>query len=147
MSRLSFGLTATAATTALLLSACSADDQTDAEGSSPGTSMVTTSPASDASSEPVPDEVVVYRPGAIDNNLTAEDVPAWPGPDPSEFLEPDPPSGERGTISGDDAAAVYRAAQENPETLLHDGKEPRDITGAVWWVDDHAEWLVVGPQW
>ncbi|MGJ0183644.1 hypothetical protein [Corynebacterium glyciniphilum] len=97
--------------------------------------------------EPVPDTVVVYRPGAIDNNFTADDVPAWPGPDPSDVLEPNPPSGERGTISGDDAAAVYQAALENPETLLQDGQAPRDVTGAVWWVNNHAEWLVVEPQW
>lgn len=155
MRHTSVGLAATAAATALLVSACSADDQTDADTTGTGTSTVTAPPVagttSDAASEPapesVPDEVVVHRPGAIDNNFTAEDVPAWPGPDPSEFLAPDAPSGERGTISGDDAAAVYRAAQGNPETLLQDGQEPRDITGAVWWVDDHAEWLVVEPQW
>lgn len=153
MKNTSVGLAAAAAT-ALLVTACSTDDQTDADGTGAGTSTVTAppvaSPTSNAASEPAPEplpvEVVVHRPGAIDNNLTAEDVPAWPGPDPGDFLEPDPPSGERGTISGDDAAAVYRAAQEIPGTLLQDGQEPRDVTGAIWWVDDHAEWLVVDPR-
>lgn len=139
------GIAATTAATALLLSACSADDQTDAQ---PSSSTATTSVAeSEQVTEPVPDTVVVYRPGAIDNNFTADEVPAWPGPDPSDVLEPNPPSGERGTISGDDAAAVYQAALENPETLLQDGQAPRDVTGAVWWVNNHAEWLVVEPQW
>ncbi|WP_420099005.1 hypothetical protein [Corynebacterium sp.] len=58
-----------------------------------------------------------------------------------------PPSGERGTISGDEAAEVYRAAQENPGTLLPDGQPPRDVTDAVWWVGDEAQWLVVEPRW
>lgn len=155
MNRLSVGLATIATATALLVSACSADDQTDADSTGAGTSTVTAPPAagatsdaaSESASESVPDEVVVHRPGAIDNNLTAEDLPAWPGPKPGDFLEPDPPSGERGTISGDDAAAVYRAAQGTPEMLLQDGQEPRDITGAIWWVDDHAEWLVVDPRW
>jgi hypothetical protein len=90
-------------------------------------------------------EVVVYRPGMIDTGLTAGDVPRWPGPAPADFLDPHPPSGERGTLTGDDAAAVYREAQENPETLLTDGRAPRDATGALWWVDHHVEWLVVDP--
>ncbi|MEJ6549804.1 hypothetical protein PQI66_09640 [Corynebacterium sp. USCH3] len=134
---------------ALVVSACSAGDRTDA----PSSSRTATTPVAETEqvpeqvAEPVPDTVVVHRPGMLDTALTAGDVPAWPGPDPAEFLEPDPPSGERGTISGDEAAEMYRAAQENPGTLLPDGQSPRDITDAVWWLGDEAQWLVVEPRW
>ncbi|WP_291477247.1 hypothetical protein [Corynebacterium sp.] len=126
---------------ALLVSACDAGQQDATDGATSTSPSDTT----DEAASTVPEEVVVHRPGMIDNNLTAEDVPHWPGPDPADFLAPGPSSGERGALTGDDATAVYRAAQENPETLLQEGQAPRDADGAFWWVDDHAEWLVVEP--
>lgn len=117
----------------LALSACGTGD-----GDSPGEDT-------DDTAAGVPDELVIYRPGMVDTELTADDLPHWPGPDPAEFLEPDAPSGERGTISGTDAATVYDVAQENPETLLEEHQAPADADEALWWVDGQADWLVIEP--
>lgn len=84
-----------------------------------------------AETAPMPDRVVVHRPGFIDTNISPDDVPAWPGPHPSEFLEPSPPSGERGEITGDRAGAVHVAALDNPD--------------AIWNVGGTVQWLVVDP--
>ncbi|MGO1963913.1 MAG: hypothetical protein ACTH2Y_00225 [Corynebacterium sp.] len=91
----------------------------------------------------LPQDIVVYRPGMLDNDLTQDDVPLWPGPDPDDFLAPHSPSGESGELSGDDAEVVYRAALDNPGSLLEEGRDPSDATSAVWWVDGGAQWLVV----
>ncbi|WP_255312533.1 hypothetical protein [Rhodococcus tukisamuensis] len=85
--------------------------------------------AAAAESVPIPDKVVVHRPGLIDTDISPAAVPAWPGPHPSEFLEPSPPSGESGEIAGDQAAAVYVAALDNPD--------------ALWNVGGIVQWLVV----
>ncbi|RVW02425.1 hypothetical protein EF834_12665 [Rhodococcus spongiicola] len=81
--------------------------------------------------EPVPDRVSVCRPALVDTPISADELPVWPGPDPSEFLEPNPPSGECGEIGGEQASAVYLAALDNPD--------------ALWNVDGIVRWLVVDP--
>ncbi|MGP9723603.1 hypothetical protein ACT3SZ_06265 [Corynebacterium sp. AOP40-9SA-29] len=91
----------------------------------------------------LPQDITVYRPGMLDNDLTQDDVPLWPGPDPDDFLSPHPPSGESGELSGDDAEVVYQAALDNPGSLLEEGQDPSDMMSAVWWVDGGAQWLVV----
>lgn len=96
-----------------------------------------------------PDRVIVYRPAMLDTGLTVDDVPQWPGPDPSEFLENPPAggitSGESGTLTGNDAHTVYRAAR-NRDVLLQEGQDPIDVTDALWAVDGDVQWLVVAPQ-
>jgi hypothetical protein len=84
-----------------------------------------------AESEPTPDRVTVHRPGFIDTDLSPDDVPAWPGPHPAEFLEPSPPSGASGRIAGEQARAAYVAALDNPD--------------ALWNVGGTVQWLVVNP--
>lgn len=84
-----------------------------------------------AATEPVPDRVAVHQPAILDTDISPDDVPVWPGPDPYEFLEPSPPEGERGEIVGEEAEAVYIAALDNP--------------GAVWNVGGIVQWLVVDP--
>ncbi|BCN46555.1 hypothetical protein RE9431_48110 (plasmid) [Prescottella equi] len=84
-----------------------------------------------AAAAPLPDRVVVRQPGYVDIGFPAEAVPAWPGPDPYEFLEPSPPSGSRGEIVGEQAEAVYEAALDNP--------------GDLWNVGGIVRWLVVEP--
>ncbi|NKR99727.1 hypothetical protein GS528_00705 [Rhodococcus hoagii] len=79
----------------------------------------------------VPDRVVVHQPGFVDIGFSAEEVPVWPGPDPYEFLEPSPPSGSRGEITGERAEVVYAAALDNP--------------GDLWNVGGIVRWLVVEP--
>ncbi|WP_404315979.1 hypothetical protein [Prescottella equi] len=79
----------------------------------------------------VPDRVVVHQPGFVDIGFSAEEVPVWPGPDPYEFLEPSPPSGSRGEITGEQAEVVYAAALDNP--------------GDLWNVGGIVRWLVVEP--
>lgn len=83
-------------------------------------------------SKPLPDRVVVHRPAWIDTDISPDDVPVWPGPDPSEFLMPSPPSGTSGEIAGAQAGAAYLAALGNP--------------GAVWNVGGTVQWLVVEPR-
>jgi hypothetical protein len=84
-----------------------------------------------AETKPIPDRVAVHRPAFIDTDISADDVPAWPGPDPYEFLEPSPPSGESGEITGAQAGAAYMAALDNPD--------------ALWNVGGTVQWLVVDP--
>lgn len=91
----------------------------------------------------LPQDITVYRPGMLDNDLTQDDVPLWPGPAPDDFLSPHSPSGESGELSGDDAEVVYQAALDNPGSLLEEGQDPSEMTSAVWWVDGGAQWLVV----
>ncbi len=79
----------------------------------------------------VPDRVSVSRPYMVDTAVHAEDLPVWPGPDPSEILRPPADGPERGTVDGDDAAALYSAALENPP--------------ALWNVDGTVQLLVVDP--
>ena len=82
-----------------------------------------------AERSPLPDRVLVQRPGLIDTDISAFDVPVWQGPDPSEFLAPSPPSGESGVITGDRAGVVHLAALDNPR--------------ALWNVGGTVQWLVV----
>ncbi|WP_458682567.1 hypothetical protein [Prescottella equi] len=84
-----------------------------------------------AATTPLPDRVVVHQPGYVDIGFSADDVPVWPGPDPYEFLEPSPPSGLSGEITGERAEAVYAAALDNP--------------GDFWNVGGIVRWLVVDP--
>lgn len=84
-----------------------------------------------AESTPIPGQVAVHRPGLIDTSLSPDDVPTWPGPDPTEFLKPSPPSGESGEIAGELAGAVYLAALDNPD--------------ALWNVGGTVQWLIVDP--
>lgn len=80
-----------------------------------------------AATVPLPDRVVVHQPGFVDIAFPADEVPVWPGPDPYEFLEPSPPSGESGEITGEQAEAVYAASLDNPGDLWN-------IRGIVWWL-------------
>lgn len=120
-------------------------------GESPGTpSTGTTSNQAtpEATTEhAVPDQVIVYRPGFIDTYLTVDDVPAWPGPDPSEFLQPDPPSGMSGTLTGPEAQVAYEAALDHPDALIEEGADPDNATAAFWGFEGIVLWLVVEPQW
>lgn len=122
-------------------------------GGSPGTpSTETTSteatPTSETTNErTAPDRVIVYQPGFIDTYLTVDDVPAWPGPDPSEFLQPDPPSGMSGTLTGPEAKVAYEAALEHPDALIEEGADPDNATAAFWGFEGIVLWLVVEPQW
>ena len=84
-----------------------------------------------AAAESIPDRVSVDQPGLVDTGIPAGELPAWPGPAPSEFLRPSPPSGQSGEIVGAQAAAVYVAARDNPD--------------ALWNVDGIVQWLVVSP--
>ncbi|MFE4502708.1 hypothetical protein ACFRFQ_22890 [Rhodococcus sp. NPDC056743] len=84
-----------------------------------------------AESKPVPARLVVHRPAYLDTNISPDDVPVWPGPNPSEFLLPSPPSGLSGEIAGDQAVATYAAALHNPS--------------ALWNVGGTVQWLVVDP--
>ncbi|BBE47604.1 hypothetical protein ACIGKR_11375 [Rhodococcus qingshengii] len=106
----------------LAVAGCGSGDGEAAEG--PGIAVA-------AETKQVPDRVTVHRPGLIDTSISPFDVPAWPGPHPSEFLEPNPPSGESGEIAGDQAAATYAASLDNPD--------------ALWNVGGTVEWLVVEP--
>lgn len=94
-----------------------------------------------------PASVIVYRPGVIDVDPDSVDAPDWPGPEPSEFLELDPTSGEKGELTGEDAATVYRAVLDHPDALLADGQDPGDLDGALWRVDQDIQLLVVEPVW
>lgn len=85
-----------------------------------------------ADTTPIPQRVVVHRPAWIDTDISPDDVPVWPGPHPSEFLMPSPPSGTSGEITGAQAGVVYLAALDNP--------------AAFWNVGGTVQWLVVDPQ-
>jgi hypothetical protein len=80
-------------------------------------------------SSPLPERVLVQRPGLIDTDISAVEVPMWQGPDPSEFLAPNPPSGESGVITGERAGVVHLASLDNPR--------------ALWNVGGTVQWLVV----
>ncbi len=122
-------------------------------GGSPGrlsveTTSAGTSPSSEATPErAVPEQVIVHQPGFIDTYLTVDDVPAWPGPAPSEFMKPDPPSGMSGTLTGPDARAVYEAAGTHPDALLEEGEDPGGASDALWGLEGIVRWLVVEPRW
>ena len=113
------------------------------------------STSSEASPEPVvPDSVLVCQPGMVDTALTADDVPAWPGPPPSEFEMPaaSPVVRGCGTLTGPVAHAVYQAALAHPAALLDEGRLERgeglsDTSDALWGVDGLVEWIVVEPRW
>ena len=79
----------------------------------------------------VPDQLTVRRPALVDTNQSVDDLPVWPGPDPSEFLVPSPPVGEEGELSGHQAMGVFVAAQNN--------------AGELWNVGGTVHWLVVVP--
>ncbi|MGG7104626.1 MULTISPECIES: hypothetical protein [Rhodococcus] len=81
--------------------------------------------------ESIPERVSVDQPGLVDPSVSANELPTWPGPDPSGFLRPNPPSGQRGELAGTQATAVYLAARENPE--------------ALWNVGGIVRWLIVTP--
>lgn len=93
-----------------------------------------------------PDHVIVYRPGMVDTSLTIDDVPDWPGPAPSEFLEPHYPSGEVGVLTGQDMRIVFDTALEH-HAVLKEGQAPNALTGALWAAEGVVQWLVVDPQW
>lgn len=97
--------------------------------------------------EKIPASVLVHRPGMVDLDPDSVHALTWPGPDPAEFLGPDPPSGEKGELTGEDAEAVYRAALDHPDALLTDGQDPGDLDAALWRVDRDVQWLVVEPVW
>lgn len=77
----------------------------------------------------VPDRVTVYRPGLVDLDPAEVDVPVWPGPDPAEFLQPNPPRGEKGELTGEQVLLAYLAALDNAD--------------ALWNVDGTVQWLVI----
>ncbi|MDZ7910249.1 MAG: hypothetical protein U5O16_00125 [Rhodococcus sp. (in: high G+C Gram-positive bacteria)] len=81
------------------------------------------------STDPVQIEVTVTQPALIDTNARAADLPIWPGPDPAEFLAPNPPAGDIGHLTGVQARDVVAAAHTNP--------------GELWNVNGVVLWLVV----
>lgn len=99
-----------------------------------------------------PERVVVCEPGKVDTAASVDDVPAWPGPPPSEFMTPHPPSGACGTLTGAQAREVYDAALGHPAALLDEGRvdaggDWSDTTDALWSMGSEIVWLVVEPQW
>lgn len=125
--------TATLLASTIVLVACGGDDV----------------PATDTGTPPegIPASVIVYRPGMVDLDPDSVHAPDWPGPDPAEFLGPDPSSGEKGELTGEDAEAVYRATLDHPDALLTDGQGPGDLDAALWRVDWDVQRLVVEPVW
>lgn len=100
----------------------------------------------------VPGQVIVCQPGMVDTFLTLDDVPTWPGPPPSDFMEPNYPSGLCGTLTGSEAEVAYEAAIKHPLALLEEGRVENgeslnDTSEALWAVDGVVAWLVVEPQW
>ena len=127
-------------------------------GGSSGTPAVqATSSGSSPSSEttrelPVPEQVIVCQPGMVDTFLTVDDVPTWPGPPPSDFMEPNYPSGLCGTLTGSEAKIAYEAAIKHPAALLEEGQVENgdglsDTPDALWAVEGVVAWLVVEPRW
>ncbi len=124
-------------------------------GGSSGTPPVETtstgsSPSSDTTHErAIPEQVIVYQPGLVDTNATVDDVPAWPGPPLTEFMDSTGPWGPSGTLTGPDAQVVYEAAVEHgdPDALLEEGEEPSDASGSFWGLDNVVVLLIVQPQW
>lgn len=100
----------------------------------------------------LPERVIVCQPGMVDTALTADDVPEWPGPPPSEFIEPDHPLGPCGTLTGSQAKGAYEAAVNHPVALLEEGRLEQgdtlsDTLDALWSSEGVIIWLVVVPQW
>lgn len=117
-----------------------------------GSSSAESVPSSTAQELAIPEEVIVCQPGMVDTALTADDVPEWPGPAPSEFMEPNYPSGLCGTLTGPEAKDVYDAALGHPTALLEegqlgDGEILNDAPNALWASEGVIVWLVVEPQW
>lgn len=113
---------------------------------------VESAPPSTAQERAIPEKVIVCQPGMVDTALTVDDVPEWPGPAPSEFMEPNYPSGLCGTLTGPEAKDVYEAALEHPTALLEEGQLEEDeiMSGtpdALWASEGVIVWLVVEPQW
>jgi hypothetical protein len=110
---------------------CSTGDDGGTE--SPGTTVTASASASatESGGTPVliPDRVTVNQPAFIDTSRSPDSLPVWPGPNPSEFLKPSPPTGETGELTGAPANAVFVASQTNSEML--------------WNVDGVVQWLVV----
>ncbi len=84
---------------------------------------------SDGRRNQVPDRVTITQPALVDTKARAADLPVWPGPDPSEFLAPNPPAGMSGQLTGAQAGEAFVAAQNNP--------------GEFWNLDGVVVWLVV----
>jgi len=116
---------------------------------------VESSVSSDAQQEPAaPQSVIVCQPGMVDTALTADDVPAWPGPPPAEFELPAPTPAPRGCgmLTGPQARTVYEAAVAHPAALLEEGHlesgdDLSDTSDALWGLDGMVVWIVVEPQW
>ncbi|MCY1658881.1 hypothetical protein BFG51_08025 [Dietzia alimentaria] len=88
----------------------------------------------------------------VDTTATVADVPEWPGPLPSEFMEPSFPSGSCGTLTGQEARFAYEAAVEHPAALLEEGRLDEggdlvDTADALWALEGVVAWLAVEPQW
>ena len=130
-------------------------------GGSPGTpptetTPTETTPTSAATHErAAPDQVIVYQLVPVDIYETVDEVPAWPGPAPSEFMEPYPPTetsgpltNMSGTLTGLDAQVVYEAAVEhpNPTAILEEGDDLAKAH-ALWGLEDNVVMLAVEPQW
>ena len=148
MKRYSFPVGAAVTAVVLLAAGCGGGGSSD-----PALLQTTSSPSaspSEASGErAVPEQVTVYQPGLIDTDATVDDVPAWPGPAPDEFMDSHGPWGAYGTLSGTDAEVVYKAAVEHPDpdALVAEGKEPTDQSGSFWGLDGVVVLLFVQPQW
>ena len=112
---------------------------------------IESSPSSATQELAIPEEVIVCEPGAVDTARTVDEVPEWPGPAPSEFMEPRYPSGQCGTLTGLEARVVYEAALEHPAALLEEGRLESggslSNTIALWASEGVIVWLVVEPQW
>lgn len=129
-------------------------------GSSGTPSVQATSSGSSPSSEttpegPIPEQVTVHKLVPIDIYETVEEVPAWPGPAPSEFMKPYPRSEESGpltnmsgTLTGPEAQVVYEAALDHPDpnAILQEGDIPAE-TNAQWGLEDSVVTLAIEPQW
>ena len=94
-------------------------------------SVAASATKSGGTSVSIPDRVTVNRPAFIDTSRHPDAVPVWPGPNPSEFLNPSPPTGETGELAGAPAHAVVAASHTNSEML--------------WNVGGVVQWLVVIP--
>lgn len=126
-------------------------------GPSPtGEASAASTPSSEATQElATPEQVIVYKLVPVDIYETVEEVPAWPGPAPSEFMKPYPPSEESGpltnmsgTLTGPEAQVVYEAAvnHPDPDAILREGDDVAE-TYALWGLEDSVVMLVVEPQW
>lgn len=92
---------------------------------------------------------MVCQPGLVDTNATVDDVPAWPGPPLTEFMDSTGPWGACGTLADSEAHVVYQAALEHsdPGAIVEEGEEPSDDPGALWGLDSTVLLLVVQPRW